>query len=68
MDLLHELRNENDPLMRWVIANALKTVMPYHRRKKHPEINEAWENYSMQDTEQAHRGHRLTRRETKDQP
>lgn len=36
--LLHELSVEADPHLRWVIANALRTAMPYHRRKKHPEI------------------------------
>ncbi|QDV55160.1 hypothetical protein [Rosistilla oblonga] len=32
---------ETDEKMRWVIANALRTAMPYHRRKKHPEIKAA---------------------------
>jgi hypothetical protein len=38
--LLNEFRLESDPELRWVLANALKTAMPYHRRRKHPEIAE----------------------------
>lgn len=50
--LLDELRSEEDDLMRWVLANALRTAMPYHRRKRHPEIQEAWEGYGNRNTEQ----------------
>ncbi|MEM1223989.1 MAG: hypothetical protein AAGH40_14660 [Verrucomicrobiota bacterium] len=56
LDLLEELRKEKDNLMRWTIANALKTAMPYHRRKKYPEIKDAWENYSNHNTEQGSGG------------
>ncbi|MBB6094436.1 hypothetical protein HNQ60_003317 [Povalibacter uvarum] len=38
--LLHEFHSEKDPELRWVIANALITAMPYHRRRKVPEIAE----------------------------
>ncbi len=41
--LLLELGREEDPGLRWVIANALRVAMPYHRRRKHPEIKEALE-------------------------
>ena len=40
--LLLELGREEDPMLRWVIANALRVAMPYHRRKKYPEIKEAF--------------------------
>ena len=36
--LLQCFHSETDENMRWVIANALRTAMPYHRRKKYPEI------------------------------
>ncbi len=36
--LLVEFEKEPSQSLRWVLANALKTVMPYHRRKKHPRI------------------------------
>jgi len=28
--------------VRWVLANALKTAMPYNLRRKHPEIAAAY--------------------------
>ena len=40
--LLLELGREEDPMLRWVIANALRVAMPYHRRKKYPKIKEAF--------------------------
>ncbi len=40
--LLLELGREEDPMLRWVIANALRVAMPYHRRKKRPEIKQAF--------------------------
>jgi hypothetical protein len=43
--LLRHFYAERDPHLRWVLANALKTVMPYHRRKKHPKIAHAFGNY-----------------------
>ena len=36
--LLAEFDRESDPQLRWVLANALRTAMPYHRRRKRPEI------------------------------
>jgi hypothetical protein len=41
--LLQELREESDPEMKWVLANALKTAMPYRQRQKHPEIAAAYQ-------------------------
>ncbi len=42
--LFRHFESEGDPHLRWVLANALKTVMPYHRRKKHREIAHAFTN------------------------
>jgi hypothetical protein len=39
--LLAELDNEPDPALKWVLGNALRTAMPYHRRQKYPQIKEA---------------------------
>lgn len=39
--LLDELNNEQAPDLRWVLGNALRTAMPYRRRRKHPEIKDA---------------------------
>lgn len=36
--LLECFHRETDDNLRWVLANALRTAMPYHRRKKIPEI------------------------------
>ncbi len=36
--LLDCFQSETNDSLRWVLANALRTAMPYHRRKKHPEI------------------------------
>jgi hypothetical protein len=36
--LLREFQSETEPQLRWALANTLTTAMPYHRRKKHPEI------------------------------
>lgn len=36
--LLAAFESEVIPHLRWVIANALRTAMPSHRRKKYPEI------------------------------
>jgi hypothetical protein len=43
--LLRHFQHEKNPYLRWVLANALKTVMPYHKRKKIPEIAHAFANY-----------------------
>ena len=39
--LLRELDQEPIQELRWVLANALRTAMPYHRRRKHPVIARA---------------------------
>ena len=36
--LLRHFESEKHPDTKWVIANALKVAMPYHRRRKRPEI------------------------------
>ena len=36
--LLECFQSETDDYLRWVLANALRTAMPYHRRRKYPEI------------------------------
>ena len=36
--LYHEFTHETDKNLRWVLANALKIVMPYRKRVKIPEI------------------------------
>ncbi|HVU27153.1 MAG TPA: hypothetical protein VHG71_05385 [Verrucomicrobiae bacterium] len=36
--LLKHFQSERDSYLQWVLANALKTVMPYHKRKKYPDI------------------------------
>lgn len=37
--LLECFQTETDGYLRWVLANALRTAMPYRKRQKHPEIN-----------------------------
>jgi hypothetical protein len=39
--LLAAFKRETHPPMRWVVANALRTAMPPHRRRKYPEISAA---------------------------
>jgi|SRR5687768_7554099 len=41
--LLQQLHQEPDPAMKWVLANALKTAMPYKLRRMHPEIAAAYQ-------------------------
>ena len=43
--LLAALHEESDPELRWVAASALRVAMPYHRRRKHPEIKQALEQW-----------------------
>jgi hypothetical protein len=43
--LFRHFQSESDSHLRWVLANALKTVMPYSKRKKHPEITLAFSHY-----------------------
>jgi hypothetical protein len=38
--LMDQFYSEKDHTLRWVLANALRTAVPYHRRRKHPEISE----------------------------
>lgn len=52
--LLDEFQTETDPELKWVLANALRTAMPYHQRRKYPEIRETLSR-GMTD-----RGHSLT--------
>ncbi len=42
--LFTQFEMERNPKLRWVLANALKTAVPYHRRKKHPEVAEVYRN------------------------
>lgn len=43
--LFREFTQEEDPNLRWVLANALRTAMPYSRRRKHPEIKQVLEQF-----------------------
>ena len=43
--LLRHFLTEADPSTRWVIANALRVIMPRSRKKLHPEVDEFWRNY-----------------------
>ncbi|MEM9354275.1 MAG: hypothetical protein AAGA92_14810 [Planctomycetota bacterium] len=36
--LLAQFKKETDDGLKWVLANALQTAVPYHRRRKWPEI------------------------------
>jgi hypothetical protein len=36
--LFREFEKEPLPELRWALANALISAMPYHRRRKHPDI------------------------------
>ena len=36
--LLDQFTIEKDSILRWVLANALRTAMPLKQRKRHPEI------------------------------
>jgi hypothetical protein len=36
--LLDAFYSESDPMLKWVLANALRSAMPYKERRKHPEI------------------------------
>jgi len=42
--LLDAFNEEKEPSLKWVLSNALKTAMPYHRRKKMPEIATTYKN------------------------
>ena len=36
--LFREFVSETDPLLKWVLSNALRIAMPLRERRKHPEI------------------------------
>jgi hypothetical protein len=57
--LLEEFEVEKDPEMRWVIANALITAMPYRRRKEFPEIAEV--RYGRKRSNKVLKGRRAKR-------
>lgn len=38
--LLREFESETDPNLRWVLANALRTVLTRSQKRKHPEYKE----------------------------
>lgn len=40
--LLTLFYKEPDKKLKWVLANALKTLMTWRQRQKHPEIQEIW--------------------------
>ena len=40
--LLAEFEREQRPPLRWVLANALRIAMPYSKRRRRPEIAEAY--------------------------
>jgi hypothetical protein len=40
--LFRHFQHESNRYLKWVLANALKTVMPYRERRKHPEIAEVY--------------------------
>jgi hypothetical protein len=40
--LYEQFERERDRSLRWVLANALRTAMPYRLRCKHPAIGEVW--------------------------
>ena len=42
--LLNEFRTEQSPTLRWVLANALRTSMPYAQRRRIPEIQRAYKS------------------------
>lgn len=39
--LLDAFRTERDPFIRWVLANTLRTVLPWRERQKYPEVANA---------------------------
>jgi hypothetical protein len=36
--LFEQFTIEQDPILRWVLANALRIAMPLKQRRRHPEI------------------------------
>jgi hypothetical protein len=47
--LLAAFQLEQNPQLRWVLANALRVAMPYHRRRKYPEIAAAYRSSQSAD-------------------
>jgi hypothetical protein len=45
--ILELFYNETDKNLKWTMANALKTLMPWSQRQKHPEIKEIWSGIQM---------------------
>jgi hypothetical protein len=41
--LMEEFQKEASPILKWVLANALKTTMPYKERRLCPEIREVFD-------------------------
>jgi len=46
--LFENFKEEKDADTKWVLANALKTVIPYNRRRNHPEIANYYKTKSEQ--------------------
>src|SRR5262249_36979734 len=49
--LLAAFQLEQNPQLRWVLANALRVAGPYHRRRKYPEIAAAYRSSQSADAE-----------------
>ncbi len=48
-ELLGHFEKEQDAQMKWVIANALRTVMNRSARKKYPEIDNYYKNPGVEN-------------------
>jgi hypothetical protein len=48
-ELLGQFEKERDAQMKWVIANALRTVMNRSARKKYPEIDDYYKNPGVEN-------------------
>ncbi len=42
--LLRHFSKERNKNLKWVLANSLTIVIPYYKRKRHPEINKVYRN------------------------
>ena len=40
--LLHEFESETDPELRWILANALRTVLTRAQKRRHPEYKKVY--------------------------
>lgn len=45
--LLREFESESDPNLRWVLANALRTVLTRSQKRKHPEYKEVYKGKGL---------------------